>query len=163
MEDTLSLACKKPMTRLVVQKAKLTAGPARSLTQKLRSSRPSFLVFFFLATPVAAYMSLAYPQAILLHKCFSFNFLLNHVLSGFTEAQAESLTTSLVDIITSSVLSVTNSTVSKIDQVSTVGLRHKNCQCDSILIFEGVNVLMGGGGEQIEYSLRPQDSSYFLH
>ena len=108
-------------------------------------------------------MSLAYPQAILLHKCFSFNFLLNHVLSGFTEAQAENLTTSLVDIITSSVLSVTNSTVSKIDQVSTVGLRHKNCQCDSILIFEGVNVLMGGGGEQIEYSLRPLDSSYFLH
>ena len=163
MEDTLSLACKKPMTRLVVQKAKLAAGPARSLTQKLRSSRPSFLFFFFLATPVAAYMSLAYPQAILLHKCFSFNVLLNHVLSGFTEAQAESLTTSLVDIITSSVLSVTNSTVSKIDQVSTVGLQHKNCQCDSILIFEGVNVLMGGGGEQIEYSLRPQDSSYFLH
>lgn len=36
--------------------------------------------------------------------------------NGFTEAQAESLTTSLVDIITSSVLSVTNSTVSKIDQ-----------------------------------------------
>lgn len=36
--------------------------------------------------------------------------------NGFTEAQAESLTTSLVEIITSSVLSVTNSTVSKIDQ-----------------------------------------------
>ena len=36
---------------------------------------------------------------------------------GFTEVQAESLTASLVDIITSSVHSVANSTVSKIDQV----------------------------------------------
>ena len=67
MEDTLWLACKKPITRVMVQKAKLPAGPARSLTQKLRPSLPSFLVFFFLATPVTAYMSLAYPQAILLY------------------------------------------------------------------------------------------------
>lgn len=36
---------------------------------------------------------------------------------GFSEVQAESLTASLVDIITSSVHSVANSTVSKIDQV----------------------------------------------
>lgn len=36
--------------------------------------------------------------------------------NGFTEVQAESLTASLVDIITSSVHSVANSTVSKIDQ-----------------------------------------------
>lgn len=36
--------------------------------------------------------------------------------NGFSEAQAESLTSSLVDIITSSVHSVANSTVSKIDQ-----------------------------------------------
>lgn len=73
VEDTLSLACKKLMTRLVVQKAKLAAGPARSLTQKILSAIISFF-FFFLATPVAAYMSLAYPQAILLHKCFPLMF-----------------------------------------------------------------------------------------
>ena len=39
---------------------------------------------------------------------------------GFTEVQAESLTASLVDIITSSVHSVANSTVSKIDQVKKI-------------------------------------------
>ena len=39
------------------------------------------------------------------------------MFTGFSEAQAESLTMSLVEIITSSVLNVTNSTVSKIDQV----------------------------------------------
>jgi len=38
-------------------------------------------------------------------------------VTGFSEAQAESLTMSLVEIITSSVLNVTDSTVSKIDQV----------------------------------------------
>lgn len=38
-------------------------------------------------------------------------------IAGFSEEQAESLTMSLVDIITSSVLNVTDSTVSKIDQV----------------------------------------------
>ena len=39
------------------------------------------------------------------------------MLAGYSEAQAESLTTTLVEIIASSVLSVTDSTVSKIDQV----------------------------------------------
>jgi len=39
------------------------------------------------------------------------------MFTGFSEAQAESLTMSLVEIITSSVLNVTDSTVSKIDQV----------------------------------------------
>ena len=39
---------------------------------------------------------------------------------GFSEVQAESLTASLVDIITSSVRSVANSTVSKIDQVKKI-------------------------------------------
>lgn len=41
------------------------------------------------------------------------------MFAGFSEAQAESLTMSLVEIITSSVLNVTDSTVSKIDQVCT--------------------------------------------
>ncbi len=39
------------------------------------------------------------------------------IFAGFSEEQAEGLTMSLVEIITSSVLDVTGSTVSKIDQV----------------------------------------------
>ena len=41
----------------------------------------------------------------------------HYMLTGFSEVQAEGLTMSLVEIITSSVLNVTDSTVSKIDQV----------------------------------------------
>ena len=40
-----------------------------------------------------------------------------YMFTGFSEVQAESLTMSLVEIITSSVLNITDSTVSKIDQV----------------------------------------------
>ena len=46
-----------------------------------------------------------------------FNSRCHYMSTGFSEAQAESLTMSLVEIITSSVLNVTDSTVSKIDQV----------------------------------------------
>lgn len=47
------------------------------------------------------------------------------MFAGFSEAQAESLTMSLVEIITSSVLNVTDSTVSKIDQVCTWLIKDK--------------------------------------
>lgn len=46
-----------------------------------------------------------------------FNSRCYYMFTGFSEAQAESLTMSLVEIITSSVLNITDSTVSKIDQV----------------------------------------------
>ena len=49
-----------------------------------------------------------------------FNCYLFLLILGFSEVQAESLTASLVDIITSSVHSVANSTVSKIDQVKKI-------------------------------------------
>lgn len=53
-------------------------------------------------------------------QSFNHNNICHFIFAGFSEEQAESLTMSLVDIITSSVLNVTDSTVSKIDQVQYV-------------------------------------------
>lgn len=54
--------------------------------------------------------------------------------TGFSEAQAESLTMSLVEIITSSVLNVTDSTVSKIDQVCNWLERFINAKVNKLTI-----------------------------
>ncbi|CAH3043043.1 unnamed protein product [Porites evermanni] len=59
--------------------------------------------------------------------------------NGFSEVQAESLTASLVDIITSSVHSVANSTVSKIDQVAlSAGVKfcHVNVSRNEMFLLE---------------------------